>query len=153
MNAQKGFTLIELMIVIAIIGILAAIALPMYQDYTGRAQAAEAPSLADGVKKELAMKYSETTTCPANTAAAAGAIMKDTDISGKYILKVTTGGTPATDGSGGCTVVATFKSTGVNPKLTSGTVTWTLAQNANKSEWTCASSITDAGMKKAVGCV
>ena len=47
---QKGFTLIELMIVIAIIGILAVIALPAYQDYTGRAQVSEAITLMEGQK-------------------------------------------------------------------------------------------------------
>ena len=47
---QKGFTLIELMIVIAIIGILAVIALPAYQDYTARAQVSEAISLMEGQK-------------------------------------------------------------------------------------------------------
>lgn len=54
MNKQKGFTLIELMIVLAIIGILAAIALPAYQDYTKRARVAEAITLADGVKTAVA---------------------------------------------------------------------------------------------------
>ena len=157
MNAQKGFTLIELMIVIAIIGILAAIALPMYQDYTGRAQAAEAPSLSDGVKKEVATVYSENGTCPDNSTAAVGAIGKAADITGKYVTSVTTGGTAAANnaGTGGCTVTATFKSSGVNAKLTGKTVVWKLVQNANKSEWTCesTSTLTDAGMKKAAGCI
>jgi type IV pilus assembly protein PilA len=54
MKKQQGFTLIELMIVVAIIGILAAIALPAYQDYTIRARVAEAVSLASGAKTTVA---------------------------------------------------------------------------------------------------
>ena len=58
-RAQKGFTLIELMIVIAIIGILAAIALPAYQDYTARAQASEGLSVTAGARADFAVAESE----------------------------------------------------------------------------------------------
>ena len=52
---EKGFTLIELMIVVAIIGILAAIAMPAYQDYTGRAQAVEGVSVTSGLRTEISV--------------------------------------------------------------------------------------------------
>ena len=56
---QKGFTLIELMIVVAIIGILAAVAIPAYQDYTARAQVAEAVELLSGGKTPMAEFYAD----------------------------------------------------------------------------------------------
>jgi type IV pilus assembly protein PilA len=72
---QKGFTLIELMIVVAIIGILAAIAIPAYQDYTIRAQVTEGLNLIDGVKVAVADYYTQNGVYPAAglaTAAPAG---------------------------------------------------------------------------------
>ena len=67
---QKGFTLIELMIVVAIIGILAAIAIPAYQDYTIRAQVTEGLNLAGAVKAAVAETSRSTGAWPANNAAA-----------------------------------------------------------------------------------
>ena len=86
---QKGFTLIELMIVVAIIGILAAIALPAYQDYTARAQMSEAMVLADGQKGAVTEYYADKGVFPiSNTSAGIAAA---TDISGKYVAQVAVG--------------------------------------------------------------
>ena len=85
-SLQKGFTLIELMIVVAIIGILAAVALPAYQDYTARAQMSEAMSLAGGQKGAMSEYHSNKGVWPANNADAG--IAPATDIKGKYVAKI-----------------------------------------------------------------
>ena len=132
---QKGFTLIELMIVVAIIGILAAIALPAYQDYTAKAQASEAVTLADGVKKDIELAFPQDKVCPANGAAAVGSIGKADTIKGKYVASVTSAGTAADTGA--CTVTSAFAASGVNPKLVSKKMEWTLVYAPNSSSWTC----------------
>ncbi|HGG7906199.1 TPA: pilin [Neisseria meningitidis] len=85
---QKGFTLIELMIVIAIVGILAAVALPAYQDYTARAQVSEAILLAEGQKSAVTEYYLNHGIWPANNNSA-GVASTATDIKGKYVQSVT----------------------------------------------------------------
>ena len=70
MNKQQGFTLIELMIVVAIIGILAAIAIPAYQDYTIRAQVSEGLSLASGAKAAVSEYYQDRGIMPADNLSA-----------------------------------------------------------------------------------
>jgi type IV pilus assembly protein PilA len=88
MNAlQKGFTLIELMIVVAIIGILAAIAIPAYQDYTIRAQVTEGLNLAGAAKAAVAESFANSGVAPANRTAA-GMTATATDTAGKYVTQV-----------------------------------------------------------------
>ncbi|HEZ5652139.1 TPA: pilin [Neisseria meningitidis] len=84
---QKGFTLIELMIVIAIVGILAAVALPAYQDYTARAQVSEAILLAEGQKSAVTEYYLNHGEWPKNNTSA-GVASTPSDIKGKYVQSV-----------------------------------------------------------------
>jgi type IV pilus assembly protein PilA len=86
-QAQKGFTLIELMIVVAIIGILAAIAIPAYQDYTIRSQVTEGLNLAGAAKAAVAETYAQTGIFP-TTNSAAGLANNAVDITGKYVTSV-----------------------------------------------------------------
>ena len=88
-KVQQGFTLIELMIVVAIIGILAAIAIPAYQDYTIRAQVTEGLNLASSAKTAVAETFSATSNWPGtNTAAGLDAAG---NIRGKYVEQVEVG--------------------------------------------------------------
>lgn len=103
MNAQKGFTLIELMIVIAIIGILAAFAIPAYQDYIARSQAAEAVSLMDGLKTDATTNLQN-----GNCGTKSGATFVALGASGKYADVVGSVGVP--DATNGCVFTAEYKS-------------------------------------------
>ena len=125
---QQGFTLIELMIVVAIIGILAAIAIPAYSDYTAKSQAAEAYTLLDGLKTPIAdavMQDNSATSCTPPTSAIT---------SGKYVAGITSSwATPI------CTLTATYKTTGVNSQLAPGgtAATVILTYNSSTGAFTC----------------
>jgi len=118
MKNQQGFTLIELMIVVAIIGILAAVAIPSYNDYTARAQVTEAVNLTGGMKTCIAEGISDRGAAPtlANCGLAASSGV------GKFVDTLECDecdGTTAvaTDGSTPVIVKATFASTGVSSQL------------------------------------
>jgi type IV pilus assembly protein PilA len=133
-NVQKGFTLIELMIVVAIIGILAAIAIPSYNDYIARSQVSEAMSLTSGTKTPLAEWYSDKGYWPATLESVSGVE------GGKYVSNVAiTNG--ATLSSAILRVTATMKDAGVNNNIQGET--FSIATTDGET-WDCG-SIGDAG--------
>ncbi|HFA5063733.1 TPA: pilin, partial [Neisseria gonorrhoeae] len=124
---QKGFTLIELMIVIAIVGILAAVALPAYQDYTARAQVSEAILLAEGQKSAVTEYYLNHGEWPENNTSA-GVASTPTDIKGKYVQKV-----EVAKG----VVTATMKSDGVNKEIQGKKLSLWAKREAGSVKWFC----------------
>ncbi|EMR8397462.1 pilin [Neisseria gonorrhoeae] len=128
---QKGFTLIELMIVIAIVGILAAVALPAYQDYTARAQVSEAILLAEGQKSAVTEYYLNHGKWPENNDSAG--VASASKIIGKYVKSVT-----VTNG----VVTAQMKPSGVNNEIKDKKLSLWAKRQDGSVKWFCGQPVT-----------
>ncbi|HFC6226025.1 TPA: pilin [Neisseria meningitidis] len=131
---QKGFTLIELMIVIAIVGILAAVALPAYQDYTARAQVSEAILLAEGQKSAVTEYYLNHGKWPSDNSAAG--VASSSTIKGKYVagVKVEKG-----------VITATMLSSGVNKEIQGKKLSLWAKRQDGSVKWFCGQPVTRTG--------
>ncbi|HGO7384769.1 TPA: pilin [Neisseria meningitidis] len=128
---QKGFTLIELMIVIAIVGILAAVALPAYQDYTARAQVSEAILLAEGQKSAVTEYYLNHGEWPGDNTSAG--VASSSEIKGKYVQSVT-----VANG----VITAQMASSGVNKEIQGKKLSLWAKRQAGSVKWFCGQPVT-----------
>ena len=129
-KVQQGFTLIELMIVVAIIGILAAIAIPAYQDYTIRAQVSEGLNLSAGAKAAVTEYFQDQGAFPSDNVEA-GISLPGT-IQGKYVVSV---------GVIAGQITVTYANNGTqtaNAAINTATLTMTPLNNTGSVSWTCA---------------
>ena len=132
-SMQKGFTLIELIIVVAIIAILAAIAIPAYQDYLVRSQVSEGAVLADGAKTAVAEFYSNKGVLTNTGGNASMGLATAASIKGKYVSSVTVSNTGL--------ITAAYGGPKASTKIpTASTLLLSPVSNAGSLDWVCKSS-------------
>jgi type IV pilus assembly protein PilA len=136
-NMQKGFTLIELMIVVAIIAILAAIAIPAYQDYLIRSQVSEGAVLSDGAKTALAEFYSNKGHFPLNNTSAG--LASPVSIIGKYVTKI--------DASATVGQIQASYGNKANSAITASVLVFSATPNGGSISWTCSNAATTIAQK------
>jgi type IV pilus assembly protein PilA len=128
-RSEQGFTLIELMIVVAIIGILAAIAVPMYLDYSVRTQIAEGLNLAASAKSAVTEFYQDRGVFPTDNIEAGLSI--PADIRGKYVQSVSVAGD----------TITILYGVDANVKILGSTVTLQAVDNAGSVGFICSSAV------------
>ena len=138
MRLKKGFTLLELMIVVAIIGILAAAAIPAYQDYLARGQISEGVTLASAGKTPLAEYFLDKGVWPSSADLVMGAL------SGKYVSMITI--TQGNNQAISLSLEARMKSTGINAEITGGTL---ILETAAGRNWQCTGGTVSAKFRPA----
>ena len=135
-SIQKGFTLVELMIIVAVIAILAAIAIPLFVNYATIAEGAEGYVMADGVKSAIVYHYDKLGNWPTSNQAAGLAMASS--ITGSYVKSVT-----VTSSNRGSLVTVLFKSQGVAKALQSKNLYLSGTGTAGSVKWECEVDNTD----------
>lgn len=141
---QRGFSLIELMIVIAIIGVLAAIATPAYQNYITKSRLSEVFSLTSGLKSYIVESYTSLKRCPDNSSGIVRGVQKPSDYATAVIDNIT-----VSNSTGGCDINTTIKANApVASSVRGKVITLSLIQTSGAYYWNCSSnfSATDSSL-------
>ena len=133
-NRQKGFSLIELMIVVAILGILAAIAIPAYNDYTVRARVSDMITMSNSAKVAVSEYYSSEGSLPASNSAAG--LPDSTDIKSDIVTAVAVGT------NGVITVSSTNANLGIDATTTAVSILLTPTSGTGSLSWSCSTPAT-----------